>query len=90
MKSLIGKIEQSSGVAERCHELAGQPQETKKYLERVLLWGIDAVCSFSWRCVLLMFGLMAIGSLHAGHELSSEEFTDFISTAYHWVTAGLR
>jgi hypothetical protein len=89
MKSLTGKIEQHTCVPKPGTELTGPAPETTNYLERVLLWGFEAFCSLCGRCTLLMFGLMAIGSLHAGHELSSEEFADFLSTAYHWVTAGL-
>jgi hypothetical protein len=90
MKSLTGRVQQLTEVFARCAGLAKQPQETKTYLERVLFWGFDTLCDFCWACMCLMFWLLVAGSSHAGHELSANEFSDFIVAAYGWVTAGLR
>jgi hypothetical protein len=90
MKFLTGIVERSTGKMPWYRTaMTGRPPETKNYLERLLFWGLDTFCDFIWKCMCLLFWLLAIGSSHAGHELSTNEFTDFIVAAFHWVTAGL-
>lgn len=89
MKWLTGNTKQPTLATERRNELTGNTHEDNHRLARVLLWGFNAFSDLIWTCMLLGLGLMAAASMHAGHELSESELTDFLVAAFHWVTAGL-
>ena len=38
----------------------------------------------------VLFGVLMIGSSHAGHVLQGDELDHFLKTAFQWVTAGWR